>query len=117
MIDFLASRQNPVSTQAREQLNRRLDAIDRYFGSEWLAEEGDHPLKVLWARSDSLTTVELLNFGNALLCLDKIDATWTAEQVGKIKDGDVGQRQGAIFEIFALSLFPKSRCNTKRHNF
>ena len=62
MPDFLANRQNPVSTQRPDELNQRLGAIDRYFGSSWLSEDGDHPLKLLWARRDALATVELLNF-------------------------------------------------------
>ena len=41
--------------------------------------------------------------------LAKSDETWTTEQAAKIKDGDIGQRQGAIFEILALSLFLEGR--------
>ncbi|MGO9005906.1 MAG: hypothetical protein ACLQB4_09105 [Beijerinckiaceae bacterium] len=77
----------------------------RQFGMDWLTAEGDNPLQKLWKCRDALATNELLNFGDAIENFEKVDTDWLAEQIDKVKNGDEGNRAGAIFELLGLNVF------------
>jgi hypothetical protein len=107
--DHLSGRQNVVHTEVGE-LNKKLDAVAQLFGLEWLQKEGSHPLQLVWRRMDALATSELLNFGDAIEQLLRESPKWLEGQVDIIKSGDIGNVQGAIFEILALNLFSRQFC-------
>ncbi|MFS8112879.1 hypothetical protein QD460_14255 [Rhizobium jaguaris] len=107
--DYLSRRQNVVQGEASE-LNTKLRAIAIAFDEAWLNSADTHPLQSLWQRQDALATNELLNFGDAVECLQREEHAWLKGQVRAIKTGDAGQSAGAIFEILALNLFSRQSC-------
>jgi hypothetical protein len=108
MIDYLASRQAAGLGTDRNELNAKLDTLVRHFGIGWLTAGGSNPLQKLWASKHALATNELLNLGDAIEGLETVDNSWLDRQVGKIKNGDQGNRAGAIFELLALNMFLSS---------
>jgi hypothetical protein len=105
MIDYLSERQNPLRNTDTAELNMIFDTLVSVFTKDWLAGAGENPVQVLWTRKDDLATIELVLLGNAVHRLQLVDPRWVKHQVEKIKGQNRNERQGALFELLALSLF------------
>jgi hypothetical protein len=105
MIDYLSERQNPLRNTDTAELNMLFDTLVAEFTKDWLAAGGDNPVQTLWARKDDLATIELTLLGHAIHRLQRVDPRWVGQQVKKIKGKDRNERQGALYELLALSLF------------
>ena len=105
MLDHLSHRETAGLNGNHAELNAKLEAIVRNFDIGWLASEGKNPLQILWKSRDALATNELLNFGDAIENFETLDAGWLRVQAGLIKNGDEGNRAGAIFELLGLNVF------------
>lgn len=104
-MDYLSKRQNPVQNGNLPELNAMLCAVVHEFGEEWLTTHGDNPLQILWSRKDALGTNELLLFGNAIIKGQAADPNWVKRHVDVIQSPDSNNRQGAFFELLAMSMF------------
>src|ERR1700736_2039168 len=105
MSTYLSKRQNVVTGADPAELEGMLAAIARQFGLEWLTQRGRNPIQALWSRKDALATNELFNLGDAIAAFERLDEDWLKRRVAAIKNGDAGNRAGAIFELLALNLF------------
>ena len=105
MTDYLSKRQNPLRNMDTAEWHRIFDALISAFTKDWLAGRGENPVQVLWARKDDLATIELILLGNAIHRLQLVDPRWVKAQVEKIKGKNRNTRQGALYELLALSLF------------
>jgi hypothetical protein len=84
--------------------NDCIGAIEPHFGS-WLSATGGHPLQKLWRRSDSLSSGELVLFGDALRKIEPIAPDWLHRQIAKVKSDDENNRRGAVAEILCAAMF------------
>lgn len=109
MRDFLQRRQNVVEVDAAT-LNAKMLVLVNLFGEKWLSAKADHPLQRLWNRTDVLATNELLNFSHAVELLQRESPGWLRSKVKTIKAGSAGGSAGALFEIIALGLFSRQKC-------
>jgi hypothetical protein len=92
------SRQNPI--QDNERFENALQSLAKMFDLEWLSDtNGTNPLQVVWNRRDWLASEELINLA-AGANLSHLPSSWIKDIVKKIKDKDVLNRQGALFELF-----------------
>ena len=105
MLDYLKNRFNPIRDVDLKLLNEMLCAVDNQFGEKWLKSGNANPVQLLWCREDPLATNELFLLGDAILRGQAVDQKWVQEQVKIIKSGDSNNRQGALFELLALSMF------------
>jgi hypothetical protein len=105
MADHSSGRQNVIHGATPGELNERLDAIANQFGTDWLTASGENPVQTLWQRKDAQSTNELLLLGDAVVNLTAANPSWVARQISEIKEGDIGRRSGAIFEMLGLNLF------------
>lgn len=97
---------NDISEQ---EIDKALNEITLFFKDDWLSlENGDHPLQLLWNRSDILSTLELYIFGEALRQMNLVNSKWLKGQIKLIKGNDENNRRGAFFEIIGLSYFINS---------
>jgi hypothetical protein len=104
-MNHFGNRRNPLQNTDRNELDRIFKLIVDFFHKDWLERKGTHPLQQLWARKDSLSTIELFAFGYSLDKFMKIDPQWLAHQVSQIRNGDENNRRGAFFEILGLGYF------------
>lgn len=107
MLDYLKNRFNPIKDVDLKLLNEMLCAVDNQFGEKWLKSGNANPVQLLWCREDPLATNELFLLGDAILRGQAVDQKWVQEQVKIIKSGDSNNRQGALFELLALSMFTR----------
>lgn len=107
MLDYLKNRLNPIRNVDPKQLNAMLCAIDNQFGEKWLKSGNGNPVRLLWCRKDPLATNELFLLGDAILRGQEVNQKWVQEKVRIIKSGDSNNRQGALFELLALSMFTR----------
>jgi hypothetical protein len=105
MADHLSGRQNVIHGVAPGELNKLLEAIASQFGIDWLTASNGNPVQTLWQRKDAQSTNELLQLGEAVVNLMAANPAWVAHQISEIKNGDIGRRSGAIFEMLGLNLF------------
>lgn len=92
-----------------QQIDKALNEITFFFEYDWLSlENGDHPLQLLWNRSDILSTLELYIFGEALRQMKLENESWLKGQIKSIKGKNSNNRRGAFFEIIGLSYFLNS---------
>lgn len=88
----------------RARLERALDAVETYFGGEWIAANPTHPVGQLWLlKGDFLATNELFWLGEAIVTLASLDAKWVRDVVEHIKSADRGRRVGYTFELLSLA--------------
>jgi hypothetical protein len=99
------------------EINRRLQAIVKYFAEIWLSKEGDHPIQRLWLRRDALATNQLVILGDAVLFGDAMDAKWVARQTSTIKTESPNNRRGALFELIAANLIRGPTISATRKDF
>lgn len=101
------NRQNGL-TISDQELERYMSILEVHFGLKWLEERGDHPIQMLWKRSDILATNELYTLAFSIETVNKIDSSWMKDQLKLAKGKDENNRRGAIFEIIGLNLMNNS---------
>ncbi|MCY1660111.1 hypothetical protein [Chryseobacterium sp. SL1] len=89
---------------SNEELERYMKILEASFGLKWLEEKSDHPIQILWKRSDILSTNELYTLACSIETLDKTDPFWTKKQIILAKGKDKNNRKGAIFEFIGLNM-------------
>ena len=87
-----------------ENLEESLSIIANFFTEDWLNDNNDHPLQLLWKRKDALSTNELYTFGYSLLSIKDMDTNWINENIRLIKEGNLNNVIGYVFEIIAASM-------------
>lgn len=88
-----------------EFCNSCVQIISDLFTINWLNDStGEHRLQQIWRRKDHLSTIQIINFGNALLRMYQIDQKWTMSKVREIKLNDK-TAQGHIFEVNCCAMF------------
>lgn len=76
--------------------------VEDAFSKQWLEQEnGQSKLQLVWNRKDLLATLEIINLGQCLSTLQKIDANWVKGVVDETLKGDYGK----LFEITCASMF------------
>lgn len=85
-----------------------LDAVERFFGEEWLSDEANSasPMYRLWHRDDWLASSELFTFGLALLKAEGAGSrAWLRDHSQRMRQHDPSGARGSAFEILAASMF------------
>lgn len=100
---YTLNRRNATGVN-QEQLEAVFSTIVKFYKEPWLKEKGTNPIQLLWNRNDELSTTELYSLGCAIQITAAIDHKWTVDQIKLSMSSDKKNRQGAIFEIYGLSL-------------
>lgn len=87
-----------------EYVNESIEILEDYFDKKWLNQNDNHPLQLLWGRTDPLAINEIYSLGNSIKTVESIDEHWIKEKVDKYKNK---VEIGAVFEIIAASAFEK----------
>ncbi|KAA9325142.1 hypothetical protein F0P96_20815 [Hymenobacter busanensis] len=87
-----------------EELAEYMQVLIDQFTLSWLTGSIGHPLQLLWRRVDELATNELFSLAYSIKRLLEIDRKWTVAQVKLVMSREKNTYQGALFEIFALSM-------------
>ncbi|WP_288408098.1 hypothetical protein [uncultured Herbaspirillum sp.] len=86
---------------------KALASLEEAFGTDWLSNEGgQHKLQRLWQRTDSLSTIELVSLGDAILLLNAIDSVWMAKRISDIKSSAIVSH-GHLFEILSIGMLAR----------
>lgn len=88
-----------------EDLNAANEKLTTYFNKKWLESNNNHPLQILWQRTDLLAKAELFCIGKNIETIENTNSNWVKQKVRKIKSDDIGTVYGAIFEILAAGMF------------
>jgi hypothetical protein len=91
--------------QKPEDVNARLASIATYFVESWLTATGQHPIQILWQRSDAAATNQLALLGDALFQMGSVDHLWVSRRVEEIKTQNPNNRAGKVFELLGLNIF------------
>lgn len=59
----------------------------------------------LWIRTDIFASIQLHQFGYSLKKIKSLNPTWFEDAINKIKNGESGQRRGAVLEVLIASQF------------
>jgi len=86
-----------------EEIDRLMNILVTNYGEDWLRSKTAHPISQLWNNQDEMATHELMFLAIAIDTLEKIDATWTKEQIKLSKSEQSNNSRGAIFELMTLS--------------
>jgi hypothetical protein len=89
---------------SNEEFSIILSAVEESFSTNWLTKETNNPIQKLWNRKDILSSNELYSLGCSLKTINKLNPNWLKQQVKIIKGTDENNRNGALFEIFALNI-------------
>lgn len=101
-MDYLQKRRHNLN---KVKVEEAFATLVKFYTLEWLERANGHAIQILWSRKDFIATNELYALGRSLLKLSQIDLHWTRTQVKLSKTTDKNNSQGALFEIFGLSLF------------
>lgn len=72
------------------------------FDEEWLNSNKDHILYKLIERQDVIAEMELDSFATSMRKINKISPKWLNDQIKIIKQKDINNQKGAMFEIIGL---------------
>lgn len=110
-------KRQPFLVDRTQEFENSLSAIANHFNLRWLEQKGTHPIQILWNRQDYLASSELFIFGTALNKMGSININWTINHVNNIKNGQLNNRNGSLFEIICLGMFtPHLNVSPSRSN-
>ncbi len=98
---------------------KSLETIAQFFSEEWLNDQNNHPLQILWQRNDPLATNELYSFGYSLYSIINGNINWIEKNVEEIKDTYNDNKIGEIFEILTAAMLKNGGIEVKypkQHN-
>lgn len=109
MTESIEGRINLLRDVPKEGIHEAFDSIRLHFEESWLSDRtGTNRIQALWRKRNWLSTAELYSFGVALAASSKLNQTWVKNQVKIIKQPDVNNQNGAIFEIICVGGFSTS---------
>jgi len=89
---------------SEKELEDYMQVIIDSFSLDFLTNDSNHPIQILWKRNDELATNELFSLAYSIKELSKIDSKWTKEQIKIAKSKERNNSRGAIFEILSLNM-------------
>lgn len=102
MNKYFTNRDNPLVDTPIAEIESAFSVIAEYFDEKWLKSSNEHPLQILWNRTDYLSTIELTTLGIAINKVKQIDEKWLSHQISLIKSSNSSNQKGAIWEIIAF---------------
>lgn len=87
-----------------ENIQRSIVVLEDYFDEKWLNKNQDHPLQLLWKRTDPLAISEIHSLAYSIKTVENIDKQWIRKKVDNYKNKT---EMGAVFEIIAAAALMK----------
>ena len=98
-------RQTAFLKMPKEDVEKYLKEVESHFGKAWLETQAGHRLQILWERSDSNSTIDLVSLGYALKTISERHPEWLKGCVGDILSDDPKRQNGALFELNLIAWF------------
>lgn len=95
----------PIENLPDDEWKLCLSTLETELDINWLQENGDNPIQILWQRTDISASQELYILSKAIENLKNINKTCLNQQINKIKSKDKNTCKGHCFEVIALSYF------------
>lgn len=109
-MEYLPGRESDSQNISDSEKEQYLQNVAAWLGADWLASDGNHPVKTIWKRRDWLATLELLTVGSALERIkNKTFPRVLKESAKAVRSTDYGNSCGSVFEILASSMFDSPR--------
>jgi hypothetical protein len=112
-MKYINKRQNPITHISEELLDKLFCLLAEKYSEEWLFAKRGHPLQILWNRKDWISTTELFLLAASICNLERIDPSWTNDQIKNTKQGNENTRKGAFFELISLEGMFNSKLSVK----
>lgn len=96
---------------SEEDVLSYLQNVENHFSVDWLNESGEHKLKTLWERKDTLSTNELFAIGKSIKSLSEKHGIWLKKTISDIKKQPEGAH-GYVTEILLASSIISEKSKT-----
>jgi hypothetical protein len=74
-------RQTAFLKMPKEDVEKYLKEVESHFGKAWLETQAGHRLQILWERSDSNSTIDLVSLGYALKTISERHPEWLSNSI------------------------------------